>query len=201
MNKTVTIILPDVFGVTQDLQSLASHIAHEWSIVDAYECAAVAPPEQDADDQQAYARFQQHIGLDAYSEMLHEKLLATDAAVRVVGFSVGAAAAWRVASRIHHQHVHGAVCFYGNQIRKMVELKPTWPTHCVFPRHEPHFDVATLGHQIQGAANVDVEWVDYAHGFMNRRSNGYSPQGRSEFAKRLADEHSFPNRNADADRR
>ena len=190
-----TLVIPDVFGATDDLRDFAAAIAPDVTIVDVYQECGVRPPADAASDSHAYQWFQRHIGQETYATIVRANVTSLTAPARIVGFSMGAAMTWQVAGEESAERqrepsataspIDHAICFYGSQIRHLRQLVPAWPVHCVFPQHEPHFDVLALAAQIARHPRTQVTVVEHAHGFLNAHSAGYCAAARREFAAQL----------------
>lgn len=102
---------------------------------------------------------------------------------RVVGFSAGAAAAWRA---LAEAPADGAVLVYGSRIRDALHLVPCCPVEIVLPAHEDHVDVGALGTALEAVAGVTVTRTPWRHGFLNPRSAGWNAAAAAEWTRRLA---------------
>ncbi|GLQ30906.1 dienelactone hydrolase family protein [Litoribrevibacter albus] len=178
------IFVSDIFGRTDALERLASRISGNVEIVDPYQ----SKPMGFADEAEAYSVFTQEVGLKRYSEMLLNHLIGFSDAVRLIGFSVGGSAIWNCSESGQLPHVVDAQCFYSSQIRHAVNTQPRFPTRLIFPAHEEHFSVSDLMALLQSKNNVTIEQTRYLHGFMNRYSKNYDPEGYEEFCQQLCND-------------
>lgn len=89
----------------------------------------------------------------------------------IVGFSVGATAAWLASSST--ADIDGAVCLYGSRIRDYTELVPKCPVLLVFPEEEQSFDVTSL---MDILVKKEVKQVKLAgkHGFCDPFSKSFN---------------------------
>ncbi|MFP5259787.1 MAG: dienelactone hydrolase family protein [Acidobacteriota bacterium] len=94
-------------------------------------------------------------------------------AVTLVGFSVGATAAWLFAAGQHCHSDSRLVLFYGSRIRKYLDLRPRCRVQAIFAEHEAAFHPKDIAGRI-AAENVAVHIEPgAAHGFINALSPGY----------------------------
>lgn len=133
----------------------------------------------------------------------------------VIGFSAGASAVWQLAASLEGEQYRNvqAVGFYGGQIRHLTQLSPLVPMHLVFPKSEAHFDIdelietlaegqaaslttpsenqsklSTAAHSQQKPSQPQLsqEKVNYFHGFMNKCSAKFDPEGYTVWLENLA---------------
>ena len=166
------VVVADIFGRTPHLEECASWFARDAAplIVDPY-CGSLR---SFADEAEAHAAFQAERGLERLTDLVREAVAGVAGPVDLVGFSVGAAAVWRVAAEIPGPG--RAVCFYGSRIRDYPDLAPRRETLLVFPRSEPSFDVRALARSLRGRPNVRVLRTPWLHGFLNPLSVNFSPR-------------------------
>ena len=103
-----------------------------------------------------------------YSNQLRDVIAALDHDVRIIAFSVGAAATWNVSDSPPNDYVRQAICFYGSRIRHHIDVQPKFAVSLVLPKSETHFCVEELANAVQDSSNVQIERTPYLHGFMNR---------------------------------
>ncbi len=175
------ILVSDIFGKTPALVELAEELNAEL-IIDPY-CGIDMGFNSEAD---AYAYFIEHIGFDAYFTLLTEAInsigltpltQAVNTPITLIGFSVGAAAIWRLSALNPTVNpkvkVNNAICYYGSQIRNFTELEPRFNVKLIFPKSEPHFDVLALQNCLKTKPKVEIVNSEYFHGFMNLYSTNY----------------------------
>jgi len=183
MNK---VIVTDIFGKTSALLSLAKAINAE-TIIDPYEGQML----NFSNEAHAYQHFSENVGVNAYVNKLSKIMAKYHHDTTLIGFSVGAAAIWQlseVASVAVTKRIHKAICFYGSQIRYQTQVSPNFDVTLILPKHEPHFDVLILKHQLEHKAKVTVEQVQYLHGFMNLYSDNFDQLGYNEYLDFLVKE-------------
>ncbi len=160
-----------------------------------------------ADEAEAYQYFSTHSTIEQYANDVSAVLAKLDFkhATWVIGFSAGASAVWRLAASLEgeqYRNVH-AVGFYGGQIRHLTELSPLVPMHLVFPKSEAHFDIDDLIETLAegqaaslttpsenqskfSSSKFSQEKVNYFHGFMNKCSAKFDPEGYAVWLENLA---------------
>jgi len=176
-----TIIVSDIFGRTKALESLASMLSDEVKILDPYN----SEYKSFNSETEAYAYFISEVGIDKYSELLIELIQSLKSEVTLIGFSVGAAAIWKISDQESVGNISSATCFYGSQIRHLKQVNPLFPITLIFPVTEEHFSVAALISSISNKANVQVLQADFYHGFMNYHSKNYDEVGYKKYSKAL----------------
>jgi dienelactone hydrolase len=124
----------------------------------------------------AYNYFIATVGLDAYVSVVLNVLASLDTKTKLIGFSIGASAIWKLSLSNHH-YVKQAFCFYGSQIRNFTEIVPRYKINLVFPKRESHFDVLELINKLKQKPNVKITQVEYLHGFMNHHSSNFNKVG------------------------
>ncbi len=146
---TALIIAADIFGRTLELEEIASSLGNEYAdaiIIDPYE----GQLHDFGEESEVYAFFTEKCGLKRYTEKLSGCLDKVSAAATLVGFSVGATAIWSIVGDERFAPGSRAACFYGSQIRDMVDVQPAWPTELIFPDAEPHFSIVDLMRSVCG---------------------------------------------------
>ncbi|MDO6447258.1 hypothetical protein Q4493_15925 [Colwellia sp. 1_MG-2023] len=169
------ILVTDVFGVTSALLEISKKLGAN-SIVDPYSGQMM----EFKDEANAYSYFVNEIGADNYLLHLLKAVKSINQQTTLIGFSVGATAIWRLSEIECNSFINQAYCFYGSQIRNFTKIEPRFKINLVFPKSEPHFDVAELQSNIAEKDNVKTKKVEYLHGFMNYYSNNYSKYGYME---------------------
>ena len=176
-----TLIVSDIFGRTEALESLASKVADSAGIIDPYGAMKMGF----ISETEAYQYFVNNVGLDTYRQILQEHISANSSPMRLIGFSVGASAIWNASDSASVSNIIEATCFYGSQIRFNLEIKPKFPVKLIFPAFEQHFSVLELIDALSEMKNVTIEQTSFLHGFMNKHSNNYDPHGYSYGLKEL----------------
>jgi len=174
------IIISDVFGLTPALLALKDKLgAH--TVIDPYEGKNMGF-KNEAD---AYSCFITTVGLDSYLSTILKKLASLDSPTRLIGFSIGASAIWRLSQSNINNLIKQAFCFYGSQIRNFTQIEPCFEVNLIFPKSESHFDVVNLMNKLEVKLNVNITHVEYLHGFMNKHSNNFNNNGYQEYSALL----------------
>ncbi|WP_019027736.1 hypothetical protein [Colwellia piezophila] len=174
------ILISDIFGLTPALLKLKDELA-ATTIVDPYQGEYM-----DFDTEaEAYACFTSTVGLDSYVTAIGKVLASLDSKVTLIGFSVGAAAIWRLSVNNENNNIKQAFCFYGSQIRNFSKIEPCFEIHLVFPKTESHFDVWALNNTLAKKPNVFTSQVEYLHGFMNYYSDNFNQVGYNKYLAKL----------------
>ncbi|MGB0834249.1 MAG: hypothetical protein ACPGR2_07010 [Psychrobium sp.] len=180
-----TIIATDIFGRNQFLLQFIQdcQLPADTLIVDPY----LGSEHQFASQEQAYQCFTDNGGLDAYTASLSQALNNQTEPCRLIGFSAGASAIWRVlANESSASHVAKALCFYPAQIRHYQELLPLKPLTIVFPAQEAHFDLAPVMEKVSHKEMVSIRQLPLAHGFMNRQLSVFDEAAYWHFVREVS---------------
>lgn len=171
-----TIIVSDIFGRTKALEKLASLLSSEVDIFDPYDSEIKGF----ANESEAYSFFTSEVGIDKYSEKLSEFVQSIESELKLIGFSIGAAAIWKISGQKNMDNISSATCFYGSQIRNFNQVVPLFPIKLIFPAFEEHFSVSELMATLSGMENVTIKQVPFLHGFMNQHSVNYDQRGYNQ---------------------
>jgi len=184
MSKSIDkMIVADIFGVTPALIALGRTINADI-IVDPYG-GKVMNFDNEA---QAYHYFINNVGLDAYVNKLSKIMKECADRAIIIGFSVGAAAIWKLSASTDIEiikRVKCAICFYGSQIRHLTTLSPNFDIQLIFPKNEAHFDAQALVERLANKKRVTAVQVDFLHGFMNYHSSNFNQAGYTVYIKLL----------------
>ncbi len=179
------IVVSDIFGLTPGLSLLAERLSktgHKVVILDPYD----GIPQNFSSEENAYAFFTQHVGIDFYAKKLNELVeqsvnLDNIGVLTLIGFSVGASAIWRISNTEVMRSVNQAFYFYGSQIRHDTEITPNLKSTLVFPKYEQHFNVDDLQKRLEIQPEVSTIRCKYLHGFMNPSSVNYNKDACSYY--------------------
>jgi len=180
--KVQQILVSDVFGITPALLEINKKLGAN-SIVDPYSGKIMGFQTEE----EAYSYFINNVGLDNYLAKLKQVIKTMTHQTTLIGFSVGATAIWRLSEEKSNNLVEEAYCFYGSQIRHFTDIAPRFKVNMILPISEPHFDIAKLQKIVSAKANVNVNKVEYLHGFMNYHSKNYNKAGYKEHIECLCD--------------
>jgi len=161
------LVAADIYGVTPALRALAAALGGEAESLSPWE----GEGSPHATEQASHAAFVAGPGLEAYAGRI--ALAAAGEPVTLVGFSVGATAAWLFAAGQHCNPDSRLVLFYGSRIRHYLDLRPRCRVEAIFAEHEAAFDPRAVAAAIASETVRTVVVPDSAHGFMNALSPGY----------------------------
>lgn len=162
-------VAADIFGVTPALDALCMELsqkAQDLYVIDPY----MGTDHKFETETDAYRFFMDQVGLDRYQSILLERISRCRPGSVLIGFSVGAAAAWIISASHIHAQIQKAFCFYGSQIRNHTPIHPLFDMELIFPCQEPHFDVDGLIELLKTRDRVTCSKAKGLHGFMNRLS-------------------------------
>lgn len=177
------ILVSDIFGKTPGLEKLVSELSGKFEIIDPYDGANMAFQSE----AEAYVYFSKNVGLDEYTRKLSAAIASLDCHSRLLGFSVGASAIWKLSSEPYAQNVLGAILFYSSQIRHDTHLNPVFPVKLVFPKTEEHFSVEEICLILSKNKNVHIHQSEYLHGFMNAHSKNFNMAAYNTYKQVLLD--------------
>ena len=175
------VIVSDIFGRTPALEDLAQAVGSVMDIIDPYGGKQMGFHTEPL----AYAHFMVHVGIRRYENMLASRLAEIPRVSVLIGFSVGAAAIWRLSKTLAPEKIGRAVCFYGSQIRHATDIVPRIRIEHILPEMEPGFSIDDLAWALAGKKNVTVHKTPYLHGFMNKLSPNFSRTGYAAHAAQL----------------
>lgn len=161
------LVAADIYGVTPALRALATDLGGDVELLSPWE--GEGSPQ--ATEQASHAAFVAGPGFDAYAERI--ALAAAGEPVMLVGFSVGATAAWLFAAGRHCHPDSRLVLFYGSRIRNYLDLRPRCRVEAIFAEHEAAFDPHAVAAAIASETVRTVVVPGSTHGFMNALSPGY----------------------------
>jgi len=175
-----TISAADIHGVTPELRSMIGHAVGE--------AVFLSPWENDlcpfANEQEAASVFISQNGIATYATKI--ALTANREPAFIIGFSVGASAAWLHSASEDCNPESVATLFYGSRIRDYSSLAPKFRITAIFAETEPSF---SPGRVVQAIARDNVHaYVEPGtlHGFMNPNSANFVPALCSVHLRKLA---------------
>jgi dienelactone hydrolase len=170
------VVITDIFGLTDDVIALAKE--HSATIIDPYQ----GVHQSFTNEAQAYQHFIEQCGHDAYVDRIWSVINSMPNGVKVLSFSAGASAVWRLTERFSPHKIEHLIGFYPSQIRHHLNVNPNSPVTLIFPSKENHFDVDKVIKNVSKSASVQCIKTAWRHGFMNPRSDNYHEQAVTVFA-------------------
>ncbi|WDE06946.1 dienelactone hydrolase family protein [Thalassomonas viridans] len=181
-------IITDIFGITGQLERYSKQLLTSGcrvQVIDPYQGGKQDFP----DEQQAYQGFNHKCGFDAYVERIAAILANSEQEKTILGFSVGATAAYKAADKLSHdgqnmtiRHLLG---FYPGQIRHHLDICPGCPITLIFPRRERHFALEPVIHRLAEKRHIRCIRTPFEHGFMNPLSVNYHRQAAQHYFQQL----------------
>jgi dienelactone hydrolase len=182
------LLATDIFGYTKAIETLKHRfelLCETVHILDPYDAKRM----NFHDENEAYAVFNQHCGLEHYATLCSQALDACASEETIlIGFSMGSSALWNALDGRTDANIKGFFGFYASQIRHSLDAKPRVPCTLIFPKNETHFDVDDVITQLDKNENVTCFKAAYLHGFMNPCSMNYNAKGNVEYCQWL-EEH------------
>ena len=168
--KIALVILPEIYGCNAFIERVKAKYQQLGMAVFCPNLWLRAPFTY-GEEAAAYTYFQRHIGFGAYRDIdyLLEELQAAYDRVFVLGFSAGAALAWRCSTC---GHADGVIACYGSRIRDYLDAAPRCETLLLFAKQDG-FDAAAVTERLQGKRHVETMLLPAKHGFFDADSQGY----------------------------
>lgn len=174
------IIATDIHGITPEFRSMFEPIARDALFLSPWDCDT-NPFEN---EQEAVSVFIAQNGLQSYAEKISAAANAEPA--YIIGFSVGASAAWLHCASSHCNPKSVATLFYGSRIRDFTFLELKINMTVVFAETEPSFLPDQVAKIITSENVLTIIEPNTFHGFMNPRSSNFSPTLCSMYLQRLS---------------
>ena len=138
-------------------------------------------------EEEAYQYFVKHIGFSSMANEVNTMLMKarTDYEhVFLLGFSVGATAAW-ICSETENA-ADGVICYYGSRIRDYQNITPKCPILLILAKEEKSVNVSELASALGQKQFVSVHMINGKHGFSDPFSKHYNVQSQ-QIAQNLVD--------------
>ncbi|MEK3729630.1 dienelactone hydrolase family protein [Lysinibacillus sp. FSL W8-0953] len=165
-------ILHEIYGVNHFIKEQVQTYSDENTSVSCISFYSDGLSFSYEQEKQAYEFYMQTVGFDAPLELLSQKILEASQnynEVVLIGYSVGATLAWRLATL----PLHRVICVYGSRIRQYFDILPACPTLVVLPSYESSFDVQILKNALGRIPNVQTKQYQGLHGFMDASNSNY----------------------------
>lgn len=175
-----TIVASDIHGVTAELRSMIETVIRDAIFLSPWDTDTCPF----ADEQEAAAVFISQNGIESYAEKI--SAAANHEPAYIIGFSVGASAAWLHSASDNCNPDSAATLFYGSRIRDYLSLTPKFGITTVFAEMESSFSPREI---VDSVARDNVRaFIEpgTVHGFMNPRSVSFSPALCSAYLQKLA---------------
>lgn len=137
-----------------------------------------------ADEQEAASVFISQNGIASYARKI--ALAADGKPAFIVGFSVGASAAWLHSASEYSNPESTAMLFYGSRIRDYLSLVPRFGITAIFAETESSFQPQQIvSNIVRDKVHAYVEPGTF-HGFMNPNSANFAPASCSVHLQNMA---------------
>ena len=168
------VIATDLHGVTDALRQQCESMTHQpilW--LSPWDTALNPYPAEKT----AHVAFLAQDGFSRYVDKIERTLVQHGEKVTdLLGFSVGATAAWLYASSNSVSPNLSVWLFYGSRIRDYLDRVPQGRVQTIWAEYEPSFNSMELCELLR-ARGISAQLVSgAAHGFMNPNSAAYSEQ-------------------------
>ena len=172
-NQTNLIILAhEIYGINEHMEFCCERFAQAGFDVVCPNLLKTTKTFSYSEEEEAYNYFYANCQFESIAADVNELTAIYKSSyekIFIVGFSVGATAAW-LSSTI--KDINGAVGFYGSKIRDYIEVEPNCPVLLFFPEKEQSFDVHFLMNQL-AVNKVELFQMSGKHGFCDPYSKNY----------------------------
>jgi len=167
-NAQPTIIATDIHGVTAELRSMIEPFISGAIFLSPWDTETCPF----TNEHEAVSAFISKNGIESYAEKI--SATANHEPAFIVGFSVGASAAWLHSASINCNPNSAATLFYGSRIRDYSSLVPKINITAIFAETEPSFSPDQIARVIaRDNVRTFIEPGTF-HGFMNPRSANFA---------------------------
>ncbi|MBC2726084.1 dienelactone hydrolase family protein [Desulfosporosinus sp.] len=195
-NKSVIIVLHEIYGINPHIKWVCEHYLEAgYDVL----CPNFIKSEIGYFDynreEEAYQYFVNHVGFPHMVDEIGKILIKSRAAynnIVLLGFSVGATAAWICSEK--GNTADEVICYYGSRIRDYQNITPRCSTLLIFAKEEKSFNVSKLTNVFEEKKSVNVSVLDGKHGFSDPFSKNFNEQSQKR-ALKLVDEFLIRGRN------
>lgn len=191
-DKSVIIIFHEIYGLNAHIKIESLYYqAHGFDVLCPNFLKPVTGFEYSREDD-AYFYFVNHIGFDTIKEqadIMIESARQEYKKVFLLGFSVGATAAWLCGSLQHK--IDGIICYYGSRIRDYHMMIPQCPVLLLWASSERSVGVRKLSKVLEKNPGIHSYILKGKHGFadpFNRNYNEKSAQKARELTEQFLEE-------------
>lgn len=173
------IVLHEIYGINPHIKWVCEHyLAAGYDVL----CPNFVKLEDHFDysrEGEAYKHFVKHIGFSSMTYKVKEILLKAKRdykQVFLIGFSVGATAAW-ICSGLESV-ADGVICYYGSRIRDYQFITPRCPVLLIYAKEEESFNVSKLTSALNAKHFVHIHMLNGKHGFSDPFCKKYNEQSQ-----------------------
>jgi len=185
--ERAVIVLHEIYGINQHIKSVCEHyLAAGYDVL----CPNFGKSEEYFDycrEEEAYQYFVDYIGFSSVTCEVKRILLKAQRdykQVFLIGFSVGATAAWICSSL--GSLVDGVICYYGSRIRDYLNIIPKCPVLLICANEEKSYNVSDMTSALERREYVRIYVLNGKHGFCNPFCKEYNEQS-AHIAQDLVD--------------
>lgn len=165
-SNTAIIVVHEIYGINEHMRRVCQTLSGAGYDVLCPNLLERETPFDYSQEEEAYAHFMGNVGFAKAREKIKDNIMAAVEReyekIVVVGFSVGATAAWLCSTE---PQVDGVAGYYGSRIRNHLDLQPQCPTLLFFPEEEKSFRVEELIPALSAKRQVEVHRLKGRHGF------------------------------------
>lgn len=174
-SSQLIIVIHEIYGINQHMEDFCNLLStHDFDVI----CPNLLEREQPftySEEEIAYHHFMNNVGFSEAVKKIKNLLLDVKndyEKIYLIGFSVGATAAWLCSEE---DCLDGVVAYYGSRIRNYQQIVPQCPTVLFFPEEEQSFNVDQLiSNLVQ--KNIEIHKFNGQHGFSDPHSAKFNEQ-------------------------
>ncbi|QII50487.1 dienelactone hydrolase family protein [Bacillus paralicheniformis] len=174
-SDTAVIVLHEIYGINRHMHEVCRLIAEQGFDVICPNLLNRDQPFDYAEEKAAYLFFMENVGFPGVLRKINTIISKLDRQylkIILLGFSVGATAAWLCSE---DERVDGIAGYYGSRIRDYLNISPSCPALLFFPEKEQSFDVDECISQLE-SKKVKTVKLKGEHGFSDPYSVKYNRQ-------------------------
>jgi dienelactone hydrolase len=187
-DKSLIIIFHEIYGVNAHIKIESLYYqARGFDVLCPNFLEPVTGFEYHREDE-AYSYFFDQVGFDAVKEKTATMIEAARRdykKVFLLGFSVGATAAWLCGTL--DQKVDGVICYYGSRIRDYQEVIPQCPVLLLWASNEKSFSVRKLSNVLEKNPRIHSCILKGKHGFADPFNKNYKEESAQK-AREMMDQ-------------
>ncbi|UUZ81553.1 dienelactone hydrolase family protein [Paenibacillus sp. P26] len=184
-SDTAIIVVHEIYGINEHMKSICQSLSGNGFDVLCPDLLGREAPFDYSEEPEAYSYFMNRVGFPRALNSVKDALAEIKSAYRhifVVGFSVGATAAWLCSE---DRRVDGVVGYYGSRVRNFLDISPECPVLLFFPQEEASFQVDESLSALDHKANVEARKLTGRHGFSDPFSAKYDEASANEAFERM----------------
>ena len=198
---TLIVVLHEIYGINEHITKTCQDLSDSGYDVVCPDLLDDKPFFDYAREEDAYRYFMNYVGLESAAKKVTFLLRQEEGRYRrifLLGFSVGATAAWLcgVDSAKQDGSFHyggslvkcsGIICLYGSRIRDYLDVSLKCPALLIFAEEEESFDPRELKVQLERKEGAEVHILKGKHGFADPFGPNYNESSAREAAQLIED--------------